>query len=257
MRRQAVSQGCRAEGADLTVRIGLLRCDEVGGDRAERFGGYLDLYANLLGRVDPETTLTDYDVAAGQLPSDPAEQDAWLISGSRASVYDDEPWLADLLGLVVRLSAAGAPMVGICFGHQVLAQALGGSVEPADSGWGIGVHQAEVVGGHPWMVPQRQQFDIAYSHRDQVTALPGHATLVASTDHCPIAAFTLGDHVLGIQGHPEFSPEFAAAVYEGREEMYRAEVFEHAMQTLGHGTDSTDVAAWILSFLKSTDRLAA
>ncbi|HJL88899.1 MAG TPA: hypothetical protein QF905_01035 [Acidimicrobiales bacterium] len=239
------------------MRIGLLRCDEVGGDRAERFGGYLDLYANLLGLVDPGIDITDFDVTAGKLPSDPTEQDAWLISGARASAYDDDPWLADLLDLIVRLHEAGAPTVGICFGHQVLAQALGGTVEAADSGWGIGVHQAEVVGDHPWMNPGRGRFGITYSHKDQVTALPGNATLVASTGHCPIAAFTIGDHVLGIQGHPEFSPEFAAAVYEDRAEMYRTDVFEQAMQTLEHGTDSAYVAAWILAFMKSTDRLAA
>ncbi|HCV35303.1 MAG TPA: GMP synthase [Acidimicrobiaceae bacterium] len=239
------------------MRIGLLRCDEVGGDRAERFGGYLDLYSDLLGMVEPAVELTGYDVVAGQLPTEPGEQDGWLISGARTAAYDEEPWLTGLLDLVARLYEARAPMVGICFGHQVIAQALGGEVKMAEDGWGIGIHRAEVVGNHSWMIPKRQQFDITYSHSDQVTALPEGATLVAYTNHCPIAAFTVDDHILGIQGHPEFSPDFAADIYRGRSELYRAEVFEDAMRTLNQSTDSTDVAAWILSFLKTADRLAA
>ena len=79
------------------MRIGLLRCDEVGGDRAERFGGYLDLYSDLLGMVEPAVELTGYDVVAGQLPTEPGEQDGWLISGARTAAYDEEPWLTGLL----------------------------------------------------------------------------------------------------------------------------------------------------------------
>jgi GMP synthase-like glutamine amidotransferase len=234
----------------LTVRIGLLRCDEVGGDRAERFGGYKDLYSNLLRAVDPNVAITDYDVVEGQLPTDPGEQDGWLISGSRASTYDDAPWLDDLSALLVRLNEAGVPTVGICFGHQALAHALGGKVAMAAGGWGIGIHQAEMTAPSKWMLPERQQFGIAYSHKDQVTDLPDGATIIAATDHCPIAAFTLGDHVLGIQGHPEFTAEFAADVYQSRLGVYPDEVLDDAMRSLENGIDSSDVAAWMLGFLR-------
>lgn len=234
------------------MRIGLLRCDEVGGDRAERFGGYLDLYSNLLRAVDPNVAITDYDVVNGELPDDPGEQDGWLISGSRASAYDADPWLADLLDLLVRLDAERAPTVGICFGHQALAQALGGEVTMAEGGWGIGIHQAQVDDTSEWMLPEREQFGIAYSHKDQVTALPDGATVIASSDHCPIAAFTIGDHVLGIQGHPEFTPEFAADVYQSRMGVFPDELLDDAMNSLEGSIDSSDVAAWMLRFLRGS-----
>ncbi|MDP6215525.1 MAG: hypothetical protein QGI41_11425, partial [Acidimicrobiales bacterium] len=100
------------------MRIGLLRCDEVGGDRLERYGGYRELFTELLSRGDDEVVVTDYDVVDGRLPGAADEQDGWLISGARSSALDDDPWIADLFDVVRDLDAARAPVIGVCFGHQ-------------------------------------------------------------------------------------------------------------------------------------------
>jgi len=110
------------------MRLGLLRCDDFSHSLVSVHGGYLDLFSELFSRVDPSVELAEYNVVAGELPGDPAEQGAWLVSGSTASTYDDDPWIASFLDLLRNLDAVRAPTVGICFGHQALAQALGGNV---------------------------------------------------------------------------------------------------------------------------------
>ena len=230
------------------MRLGLLRCDELSHSLVSAHCGYLDLFSKLFGSVDPSIELTDYNVFAGELPGDLAEQDAWLVSGSYASVYDDEPWIASLLDLLRDLDLARAPTVGICFGHQALAQALGGNVRCSDEGWGVGVQPAVFAGEEAWIPHSHLQFSIVYCHRDQVTLLPDGARLVASTKHCPIAAFASGEHILGIQGHPEFSTSFAADLYTEMATKLGAEIMDTAQNTLNDGTDRVDIARWILRF---------
>ncbi len=231
------------------MRLGLLRCDEVGGDRGVRFGGYLDLFTNLFRQVDPDVSVTDYDVVAGRLPGSPDEQDGWIISGSRAHAFDEDPWVLSLLDLVVRLDRARAPTVGVCFGHQVMALALGGRVATAQDGWGIGVRRAEVVGVTSSTSGRPDGFSVAYSHMDQITSLPEGAVLVAEAAHCPVAAFTVGDHMLGIQGHPEFTTEFSADLYRSRSSLIGEDRVAEALQTLEGRADGVEVASWMLGFL--------
>lgn len=231
------------------MRLGLLRCEEIGQTLASVHGGYFDLFNNLFGHVDEATELSEYDVVTGELPNDPAEQDAWLVSGSYASSYDDDPWIISLLNLLRNLDAARAPTVGICFGHQALAQALGGNVRRSDEGWGVGVQSAELISSEDWIPPSYDKFDIVYSHRDQVVTLPRDARLIASSAHCPIAAFAVRDHLLGIQGHPEFTTSLAADLYSEMEPELGSETTAAAQTTLNTGTNSIDIAAWILRFV--------
>ena len=188
-------------------------------------------------------------MCAGELPSEPDEQDAWLVSGSYSSVYDDDPWIASLLDLLRYLDSARAPTVGICFGHQALAQSLGGDVRCSDEGWGVGVQSAVLTGEEVWIPPSHLQFSIVYCHQDQVTTLPAGARLIASAKHCPIAAFACGNHILGIQGHPEFSTRFAADLYTEMAPTLGAETQAIAQNTLSDGTDRVDTARWIIRFL--------
>ena len=230
------------------MRLGLLRCDEVGGDRLDRYGGYRELFTQLLNHGDEEVVVTDYDVVDGRLPGAADEQDGWLISGARSSALDDDPWIADLFDVVRDLDAARAPVIGVCFGHQAVAQALGGEVRYT-GGWNIGVRHAEVVAPSSVTTPVDGGFGITYCHQDQVVDLPAKARLTSSTAHCPVASFSIGDHIIGIQGHPEFDTDFARDLYTSRLLRIGEEVVADALSTLDDGTDRFAVADWMLRVL--------
>ena len=194
------------------LRIGLVQCGHVHPDLVPEHGDYPELFADLLGPHGIE--LTTFDVDHGRFPEDLDGFDGWVISGSADSTYDALPWIRQTEDLLRDLVARRAPMVAVCFGHQLLAQALGGTVAKSPAGWGAGVHAYELVGEPlPWMdPPPHGTLRLIASHQDQVTELPEGAVLLARTDHCPVAAYALGTSAFAIQPHPEFT----AAVSRGR-----------------------------------------
>jgi GMP synthase-like glutamine amidotransferase len=145
---------------------------------------------------------------------------------------------------------AEVPFVGICFGHQMLAEALGGKVERADYGWGIGVHGMRIVQPEDWMTPQLGDCRLQYMHADQVERMPEGSTLLASAAHCPVAMFKVGDRMLGIEGHPEFPAVFEEALLRDRRERIGAERVDAALATVRNPTDERIVGAWIGEFLR-------
>jgi GMP synthase-like glutamine amidotransferase len=230
------------------MRIGLLQCDEV----AERFrpvaGTFLESFGALLRDPLPDAELVPYDVMGGVVPGSPGECDAWLCTGSRFSAYDDEPWIDALSDFIRSAHDAAVPLVGICFGHQVLAQALGGRVERAATGWGAGVHRLHVVDQASWMDPPLGDLSLLFMHQDQVAELPPGATLRARTDHCPNAMFELGSSV-GLQAHPEFVPAFIAALVEDRVERIGAHKSAAALESLAATLDAPVVGQWLARVL--------
>ena len=232
------------------MRIGLLRCDEIFEDLRPRYGGYRQLFTDLFAAAGGEVEFVDVPVHEGTFPDDPDEHDAWLITGSVRGVYEDEPWIHRLLDLVRDLHAARAPTVGVCFGHQAIAQALGGRVERVDT-WGLGNRAVRLAGRESWMEPGHDEPGVFYCHRDQVLDLPTGARVLGSSDHCPVAALAIGDHLLGIQAHPEFSAHYADILYRGR---YTSSsppgVLDDALATLDAPLHRVDVAAWMLRFLR-------
>lgn len=231
------------------LRIGLLECDHVAPHLRHIRGDYADMFRSLFAAHAPEVTLVGYDAIGGQLPADPHEQDAWLISGSRHSVYEDLPWIHGLLDFIRAVDAARGVMVGICFGHQAIAHALGGETTRSDRGWGVGVHEADVEATLPWMEPARQEVRLLMTHQDQVLGLPEGARPLARSEHCEVAMFELGGRVLGIQGHPEFTPAYAAALMDERLDRIPPDVVAAARSTLAHGTDEAVVTTWISRFV--------
>jgi GMP synthase-like glutamine amidotransferase len=230
------------------VNVGLLACDEV----AERFrhiaGGYQQMFERLLSPHIPELRVTRFDVQAGEIPADPRACDAWITTGSRASVYDVADWIRSAEGFVQKVAESDRPFVGICFGHQLLGQTLGAEVKRAAGGWGVGVLPMDIVFEEDWMTPALSTVRLQYMHRDQVTAVPEGATLLGEAPHCPVAMFQVGARLLGIEAHPEFPAAYARALIENRRARIGEEVAEDALARVDEPSDSGVVGGWIARF---------
>ena len=233
------------------MHLGLLACDEV----AERFrhiaGTYQQMFERLLSPHVPGLRLTRFDVQAGEMPADARACDAWITTGSRASVYDDAAWIRSLESFILAVARSDRPFVGVCFGHQALARTLGADVRPAPQGWGTGVLPMRVVKNEQWMTPPLSTVRIQYMHADQVMQTPAVATLLGEAPHCPVAMLRAGAHMLGIEGHPEFPAAYARALIEDRRARIGEEAAEEALARVDDPTDSDVVARWIVQFLTS------
>lgn len=229
------------------MRVGLLVCDHVREEFRGLAGDYPDMFEALLGdRVE----LVPYGLVDGEFPAGPEVCDAWITTGSRQSVYDDIPWIHRFAQLTRAIAASDRRLVGVCFGQQMIAHALGGKVEPARQGWGVGIKSVQVTEPAWWMDPPADSFRILNSHRDQVIELPPGATVIGSNEHCPVSALTLGERIMGLQGHPEFVPEYSAALMEARRgTLIPDSVVDAGLASLELEPDRPVLASWIRRFL--------
>jgi GMP synthase-like glutamine amidotransferase len=228
--------------------IALLECDHVNADLRHVAGDYGDMFEVLLRTHAPELDLDHVDVVGGEPLPELGAHDGLIITGSRDSVYDDLPWIERLSELIRGAHADAVPVVGICFGHQLIAQALGGRVARAEVGWGVGVHDATVTQRRPWMVPAAETFRLLMSHQDQVLELPAGAEVLATSPHAPIAAFQV-DTLVGFQGHPEFVADYLGALLPTRVERVGAQRVAAALASLRTPTDHATIARWMAEFL--------
>lgn len=233
------------------LRIGLLQAGYVHPDVAADHGDYPALFDALLASHDLD--LVTYDLQRDGSPATLDGHDGWIISGSASSAYEDQPWIRDLEDLCRTLLDRRAPLVGICFGHQVLAQAAGGTVAKADAGWGVGVHEYRLVGDRPsWLDPATPDpVRMVASHQDQVVELPDGAVRFLTSDLCPNAGFTLGDDAITVQPHPEFTTGVSAGLLAIRRDLIGAERADRALASLDEVPDQGAVAGWIDTFLRS------
>jgi GMP synthase-like glutamine amidotransferase len=230
------------------MRVGLLECDHVAPRFRHIAGDYRDMFGAWLAPAAPAVTLVPFDVCNGQFPSSVDACNAYLCTGSRCAAYDQADWILRLLDFVRGLHTARMPFVGICFGHQVLAEALGGNVERASSGWGVGVHGMDVIRGEAWMQPPSAACRLQYMHQDQVVRLPPGAELLGRTDHCQVAMFGVGETMLAIQGHPEFPVAYAEALIGDRIERIGADRAVDGRTSLAQPIDERLAAEWIARF---------
>ncbi len=227
-------------------RLAILQTDSVLEEFRSDFGDYPAMFKELLSEADAE--LVSIDVRESAPASGFA--DAYVITGSKCSVYDDLPWISPFVEFLRGEIAAERPIVGICFGHQLIAHYFGGEVRAAEQGWAVGVHEAHITVPLDWMEPAAPSFKILSSHQDQVMRMPDGAQLIASTPFCPVSGYVIGDKVLGLQGHPEFSKGYAKRLMQHREEKLGAETFSGGIASLQQDLDTQLVARWMLNFLR-------
>lgn len=243
------------------MRIGILETGEVNEKIVGKHGTYPQMFERLLGAADPSLSFQTYSVVGGEMPGSPGDADGWVVTGSRHGVYDDLPWIEPLKDFLRACLAANVPVAGICFGHQILAEAMGGRAEKSDKGWGVGVHDYLVKHMPSWM----QGFGGTYRghavHQDQVTAQPPGSVVLAGSEFCEYAALAYGDAeaplAISVQSHPEFSPDFMVDLIEARlRGVVPEEIADKGQASISGELNNPDWARWIVGFFRRTVKKA-
>lgn len=225
------------------MKIGILQTGHAPDPMRPKTGDYSDLFQKLL--AGHGFTFDIYNVVDGAFPAGPRAADGWLITGSRHGVYEPHPWIPPLEQLIRDIRAQGVPLVGICFGHQIVAQALGGKVEKFSGGWNAGPVEYRLEG---FPEPVR----LMAWHQDQVVAPPPGARPLGSGETCQYAMLGYDDDILTIQPHPEFDAGFIRGLIDTRGGSLPPEVLARAARDLDKPTASGAMAERIASFfLKS------
>ena len=228
--------------------LGLLMCGQVAPAAQGPGGNYPELFASFFAEHD--VTLVRVDLDQGELPGDLDVVDGWITTGSAHSlVSDDLPWLPNALELVRTLVDEDRPYIGDCFGHQLLAVALGGTVERAAVGWRVGVQTYRVTRPQPWMVPAAEEFRLIASHQDQVIVPPEGAVVFAEGPGCPVAGMAYGS-AISFQGHPEYTPELSQLLTLDRWERIGDEETRRGLASLDLGVTQGLTADWIVEFVR-------
>ena len=230
------------------MKVGILKTGRPPRPAIPEFGTYPDMFMRLLGAEAYDWRT--YDVDGGELPATPEACDAYIVTGSSAGVYDSDPWIGELLAFL-RAAKGRAKLVGVCFGHQAMAEAFGGQVVKSPEGWGIGAHDYEVLSREPWM-DDAPTIRLPASHQDQVVSLPSGAEVIAASEFTPFAGLAWRDQpAISIQPHPEFDPAYATALIEARRgKVYADDEVDRAVASFAGADDRARVGQWIGAFLR-------
>jgi GMP synthase-like glutamine amidotransferase len=234
------------------MKLGILICDQVQEQLQPEFGDYPAMFRDIIEKTDLQVDITFFSAIDRQLPKDIDVCDAYMTSGSRWCVNDDSVWIRELEDFIRALYKGNKGFAGICFGHQLIAKSLGGRVGKSNKGWGIGVAFSEIVSSKKWMTSLQTNVDLVVSHQDQIVELPAQAEVLLSNDFCPYSMFQLGNHFLGVQGHPEFSRAYSLALMNSRKDRIPALVIETGAKSLSHEVDEVLAMRWILNFLQQS-----
>ncbi|HAV09642.1 MAG TPA: glutamine amidotransferase [Rhodobacteraceae bacterium] len=221
------------------MKIGILQTGHVADEIRSMLGDYSDMFVRLLNGHGFDFVV--YNVVDMDFPAGPELCDGWLITGSRHGAYEDHPFIPPLEALIRAIQETGRPLIGVCFGHQIIAQALGGKVEKFAGGWSVGRQEytfdGETVALNAW-------------HQDQVVDLPPGAKVVASSAFCANAALVYGPRIFTVQAHPEFTSSMVEGLIAHRSAKVPDALRDHARNALPTPTDNQRLASRMAAVLK-------
>lgn len=232
------------------MKLCILENDVLDPELSARFIGFGDMFRRLFMAVGADWTVDIFNTMQGHYPASYDEFDAVLLTGSRADSFSQEPWVLALRQQVEQLLQAKKKLLGVCFGHQLIALCLGAEVGRAPQGWGAGRMRYQ---WHtpPWAQEQgRTDIALLASHQDQVVALPAGATLLASSEFCPVAAFMVDQQVLCVQPHPEFMEDFSAYLLDKRRALLGEERYSAATDSLALGHEGLHMGRVMVAFIE-------
>jgi len=222
------------------MRIGILQTGLAPDSLAPAMGDYPDMFVRLLDGHG--LTFRAWRVLEGEFPASVRDCDGWLITGSRHGAYEDHPWIPPLEAFIRDAYAAHVPLVGICFGHQIVAQAMGGRVERHANGWAVGATDYDFAG---------ETLTLNAWHRDQVTTVPPNARVVASNAFCANAALLYDDRAFTVQAHPEFRADFVDGLMQTRGKgVVPDALMSEAASRLAQPINDRTIAGQIAAFFK-------
>ena len=201
------------------MKIGILLVGRASEDLVDKYGTYAEMLIALINTEELVFEFKTFNILDDEFPKDHLECDGWIVTGSPHGVYEDHSWIPTVSQLINNVYEANLPIFGVCFGHQLIAQALGGHVEKSEKGWGLGLHTYQVNNKPDYMSNLSEEVTLNICHQDQVLRPPQGATVYAKSEFCENAGFYIKDKVLTMQAHPEFLVDFTKALLNARRDV--------------------------------------
>lgn len=232
------------------MNICILEADTPAPDLLNISGTYADMFEKWLSPAMPGARFTRAAAYKGELPASVGDHDGYLITGSLRSAYDDIPWIHSLRDFVHTAMTRDIPVGGVCFGHQLMAEAMGGRVASCEDGWSVGKTEYRTTSDGRELLGEDALQALSF-HRDQVVRLPTEASPLAGNAHCPWAALAYGNRGLSVQFHPEFTQDYVLALIrqnsDGTIPAHQAEI---ALKSVHHNNNDVVTQAFAKLFHK-------
>lgn len=244
-----------APAAARALHIAVLDCNTDDSAFSARFPDDAQKVIGLLQPLRPHWRFEAWAAKLGQLPPTADHADGWVLTGSVASVNDAAPWMQRLAGLLRGRDAAAQPTVGLCFGHQMIAHALGGRVGPSPGGWRIGTAPTHLTAHLPCMQPAQGLMVLHAVHAEQVLEPPSNARVLGGDTFAPVGMMAVGAHMLSTQYHPELSREFMLALFDAfGDEWPPEQVAQARRQVSTQAVDAALFMRWLVQFFEAAPR---
>ena len=230
--------------------LSILQAGPINKDLIQDYPSYDKMFTSLLNEKIHIWNIDVHNIYENIFPETLDNYNAFIITGSVYGVYENYSWIKVLFEVIRKIVHLKIPLLGICFGHQAIAQALGGYVVKSSKGWGIGIKEITTK-NYNILLNNFKKLNLIFFHQDQVVKLPQNAKLIAGNSFCNISCFSIGDKVLAIQAHPEFNRDFSLKLLHARKSSIKPITYLESvneLETLEH--DGKLITPNIINFLE-------